>query len=34
MLGNETVRGKAETLAYETLQGEIDKRIKQVLNKV
>jgi hypothetical protein len=34
MLGNETVREKAETLAYETLQGEIDKRIKQVLNKV
>lgn len=31
MLGNETVRSQAETLAYETLQGEIDKRIAKVL---
>ena len=33
MLGNETVREKAEALAYETLQGEIDKRIQKVLGK-
>ena len=33
MLGNETVREKAETLAYETLQSEIDKRIQKVLGK-
>lgn len=33
MLGNETVRGKAEALAYETLQDEIDKRIQKVLGK-
>ena len=33
MLGNETVREKAEALAYETLQGEIDKRIQKVLDK-
>ena len=33
MLGNETVRGQAEALAYETLQAEIDKRIAKVLGK-
>ena len=33
MLGNETVRAQAEALAYETLQGEIDKRIQKVLGK-
>ena len=33
MLGNETVSEKAEALAYETLQGEIDKRIQKVLGK-
>lgn len=33
MLGNETVRGKAEVLAYEILQDEIDKRIQKVLGK-
>lgn len=33
MLGNEAVRGRAEALAYETLQREIDKRIKKVLDK-
>ena len=33
MLGNETVREKAEALAYETLQAEIDKRIQKVLDK-
>lgn len=33
MLGNETVRGQAEALAYETLQAEIDKRIQEVLGK-
>lgn len=33
MLGNETVRGRAEAMAYETLQAEIDKRIKKVLDK-
>ena len=33
MLGNETVRSQAEALAYETLQGEIDKRIQKVLGK-
>lgn len=33
MLGNETVREKAETLAHETLQSEIDKRIQKVLGK-
>lgn len=33
MLGNETVREKAAALAYETLQGEIDKRIQKVLGK-
>ena len=33
MLGNETVREKAEALAYEALQGEIDKRIQKVLGK-
>lgn len=33
MLGNETVRGRAEALTYETLQVEIDKRIKKVLDK-
>lgn len=33
MLGNETVREKAEALAYETLQGEIDKQIQKVLGK-
>ena len=31
MLGNETVREKAEALAYEILQDEIDKRIRKVL---
>lgn len=30
MLGNEGVRAKAETLAYETLQKEIEKQIKKV----
>jgi hypothetical protein len=30
MLGNEEVRGKAEKLAYETLQEEIQKRIDKV----
>ena len=33
MLGNETVRSRAEALAYETLQAEIDKRIQKVLDK-
>lgn len=33
MLGNETVRSKAEALAYEALQAEIDKRIQKVLDK-
>ena len=33
MLGNETVRNQAEVLAYEILQGEIDKRIQKVLGK-
>lgn len=33
MLGNETVREKAEALAYETLQAEIDKRIQKALDK-
>ena len=33
MLSNETVREKAAALAYETLQGEIDKRIQKVLGK-
>lgn len=33
MLGNETVRGQAEALAYETLQSEIDKQIQKVLGK-
>ena len=33
MLGNEAVRGRAEAPAYETLQREIDKRIKKVLDK-
>lgn len=33
MLGNETVRNKAEVLAYEILQDEIDKRIQKVLGK-
>lgn len=33
MLGNETVRNKAEALAYEALQAEIDKRIQKVLDK-
>lgn len=32
-MGNETVREKAETLAYEMLQKEIDKRIQKVLGK-
>lgn len=33
MLGNETVRGQAAALAYETLQSEIDKQIQKVLGK-
>lgn len=33
LLGNETVRKNAESLAYETLQAEIDKRIAQVLGR-
>ena len=33
MLGNENVRAQAEALAYETLQGEIDKRVQKVLGK-
>ncbi len=33
MLGNETVRGQAEALAYKTLQDEIDKRIQKALSK-
>lgn len=30
MMGNEEVRAKAEVLAYETLQNEIEKRIQQL----
>lgn len=33
MLGNETVRSKAEALAYEILEAEIDKRIQKVLDR-
>lgn len=33
MLGNEAVRSKAEALAYEVLQDEIDRRLQKVLGK-